>query len=68
MQKCVCRDEFIFEPFDQAAAVSRRPSQPGSTASQGSRARAAGRGRDGSVVMGWSGAPVPPLKAAQGQR
>ena len=63
MQKCVCRDEFIFEgTFSQAAAVSRRRSQD----PRPDRARGgAGPGR---VVMGWSGAPIPPLKAAQGQR
>ena len=63
MQKCVCRDEFIFEgTFGQAATVSRRQSQdPGPDRARGG----AGPGR---VVMGWSGAPFPPLKAAQGQR
>ena len=46
MQKCVCRDEFIFEgTFSQAAAVSRRRSQD---PRPGQIARAAGRGRDGS--------------------
>jgi hypothetical protein len=50
------------ETFGQAAAVSRRRSQD----PRPDRARGgAGPGR---VVMGWSGAPVPPLKAAQGQR
>ena len=63
MQKCIVTEEFASEEtFGQAAAVSRRRSQD----PRPDRARGgAGPGR---VVMGWSGAPVPPLKAAQGQR
>ena len=63
MQKCIVTEEFASEgTFGQAAAVSRRRSQD----PRPDRARGgAGPGR---VVMGWSGAPVPPLKAAQGQR
>ena len=63
MQKCIVTEEFASEEtFGQAAAVSRRRSQD----PRPDRARGgAGPGR---VVMGWSGAPIPPLKAAQGQR
>ena len=63
MQKCIVTEEFASEgTFGQAAAVSRRRSQD----PRPDRARGgAGPGR---VVMGWSGAPIPPLKAAQGQR
>eukprot|EP00966_Prymnesium_polylepis_P089905 2081757-Prymnesium_polylepis.1 len=50
MQKCVCRDEFIFKgTFGQAAAVSRRWSQD----PRADRAR--GGAGPGWVVMGWSG-------------
>eukprot|EP00966_Prymnesium_polylepis_P225403 5213698-Prymnesium_polylepis.1 len=58
MLKCILTEEFASEKtFGQAAAtVSRRQSQdprPG-------RARGAGA-EPGRVVMGWSGAPIPPL-------
>ena len=63
MQKCIVTEEFASEgTFGQAAAVSRRRSQD----PRPDRAR--GGAEPGRVVMGWSGAPVPPLKAAQGQR
>ena len=63
MQKCVLTEESASEgTFGQAAAVSRQRSQD----PRPDRVRGgAGPGR---LVMGWSGAPFPPLKAAQGQR
>ena len=63
MQNCILTEEFASEKtFGQAATVFRRQSQD----PRPDRARGgAGPGR---VVMGWSGAPFPPLKAAQGQR
>eukprot|EP00966_Prymnesium_polylepis_P233577 5402312-Prymnesium_polylepis.1 len=66
MQNFILTEEFASEKtFGQAATVSRQQSQD----PRPDRVRGgAGPGRVVMPPMGWSGAPFPPLKAAQGQR
>eukprot|EP00966_Prymnesium_polylepis_P160098 3700947-Prymnesium_polylepis.1 len=51
----------LFSAASGQAPCRRRSQDPRPDRARGG---AGGAGRDGRVVMGWSGAPVPPLKAA----